>query len=324
MRRVLAGLALVACAVVAACREPEPMPLGPSATWLVESGPSAAGSPFEMLLFVRAPAGHRLHAYAPPEVEGLDVVERRVLPMTTEGRLAVHREALLVRARSPGLHRWPASTVRLTDASGATLDVALDGLDLEVPSVLGEGAPPRRPRGYRDAPSPPGAMGFGAGFAAGAALAGVAAVVLLRRERRRGRDAQAGAAAPTASGRRAFGGTARLERGLLAARAEVAAAPDAAAARAALALRHWAADRFLVATHAGSIEELLHARPARAPEPAWRAWIDALRAIDAARFEAADGAPHGDAIARAIDEALAFAAEVDRATGAGAPGRATP
>ncbi len=305
-------IAAVLAALLAACREPEPMPLSPSATWLVESPPIAAGNPFEMLLFIRTPAGHRVHAYTVPELEGIDVVERRILPTSQADEVGVHREAFIARTRAPGLHRWPASEVRVTDASGATYTLALDGLELDVPSVLGEGAPPRRPRGYREAPPGPRGAPFGLGFVTGALAMGALALLLLRRERRRSGAPEAAERTRAASRRRYFGGSARLGRRLEAARDAVDRDVDGAAADAALALRHWAADRFLVSTHAGASEELRRARPAQVDASLWSAWLDRLDAIEGARFGARTPGERAAALARAIESALSFAEQVDR------------
>jgi hypothetical protein len=299
-----------------ACDGPEPMPLEPSATWLIETPPVAAGNPFEMVLFVRTPPGHRAHAYVPPRLDDIEVVERRILPISTEGAAVVHREALLARVRSAGLHRWPASEIRVTDAAGDTYALGIDALEFDVPSVLGEGAPPRRPRGYRPAPSAPLGGGFGAGFAAGALATGALALPWIRRVRRRARAAAATGSGHGAPTRRYIGGPGRLRRGLEAARAAVPAQADRAAAEAALALRFWAADRFLVSTHAASTEELLRARPARASEADWQAWIARLDEIECARFAERSDDARAHAIARAIDAALELVDAVDRPLGA--------
>jgi len=322
-RPLAIGIAAACACALAACREPEPMPLSPAATWLVETGPAAAGNPFEMVLFVRTPIGHRVHAYEVPELEGIDVVERRILPPAEDGASAVHREALIARARAPGLYRWPASEVRVTDAAGATYTLGLDGLELDVPSVLGEGAPPRRPRGYRDAPSGSRGRDLGAGFAAGITTIGALALLVARR-RRRGAGVRSTAArrAAVAPARRYFGGSGRLRRRLEAAREAIerdadaatdTSNADAAAAQAALALRHWAADRFLVSTHAGSSEELRRAAPDGSAESLWIAWIERLAAIEHARFAAGAEPDRRAAVEHAIDAALAFAREIDHA-----------
>lgn len=308
------GRAVLASGVFAAlfavgCQEPEPMPLEPAATWLIESMPNAAGNPFELVLFVRTPQGHRAHAYDMPELEGIDVVERRILPPHTEGDTLIHREVLLARARGTGRHRWPASVVQVTDPDGASYALELGGVDLEVPSVLGEGAPPRRPRGYRAAPAAPTARGFGAGFAAGTITVGVLALLWIRRTRNRNDVAPAGAPVGTPGGRTHIGGAGRLFRRLEAARAAVREDPERAAADAASALRHFAADRFLVATHAESPEELRRSRPAHAEAAVWGAFTDRLLDVESARFGAIDPSTRTRALERAIDAALAFAAD---------------
>lgn len=307
------ALAFVLLAIAAlGCDEPEPMLLGPSATWLVSSPPTAAGQPFELVLFVRTPEGHRAHAYVVPPLDGMDVVERRILPPIRKGAVEVHREVLLARPRSTGLHRWPPSEVQVTDASGETHALALDGLEFDVPSVLGEGAPPRRPRGYRPAPAAPTATGFGIGFVAGSGAACAAALLVLRRRRgaagRRERAPSAGVAVP---GRSHFGGSGRLRRRLEAAREALPEEPEQAAAEAALALRHWAADRFLFATHALAPEELRRACPEHTEAPEWRAWTERLAALESARWAGREAQHDPAALGDAIDRALAFAERID-------------
>ncbi len=304
--------ALLFSTLTGGCREPEPMPLAASAAWLVESAPVAAGNPFELVLFIRTPPDHRVHAYALPELDGIDVVERRILPTATDEHVGVHREAFIARTRGTGLHLWPASEVRVTDAAGRTYPLVLEALEFDVPSVLGEGAPPRRPRGYRPAPGTPSGAPFGLGFAAGALAAGAVALVVLRRERlREGRS-------PTAmrSGgpgkRRYFGGSGRLGRRLARARADLERDLEASASDAACALRYWAADRFLVSTHAPSAAELRRMRPIDADAELWSLWIDRLDAIEQGRFAAASPSARVDALTRAIEDALAFAARADR------------
>jgi len=201
--------------------------------------------------------------------------------------------------------------VRVRDEAGETYELALEAIELEVPSVLGEGAPPRRPRGYRDPPPEPLPAPFAWGFGAGALAMGAIALLLVRRGRRRRVDAEPGIRGPGAPARRFFGGAGRLRGQLGEARALASADADGAAAGAALALRHWAADRFLVSTHARSVEELRHARPDRASAPDWRAWLDRLEAIERARFGAGDDAEKARAVAREIDAAEAFVDAID-------------
>lgn len=299
------ALGLIAAALVFAngCEAPEPMPLAPNATWLVAAEPVAAGSPFELVLFVRAPEGFRVHAYDVPEMEGIEVVERRILPPHAEGGSIVHREAMLARTTGPGLHRWPASEIDVTDGAGTTRSLALEGLELEVPSVFGEDAPPRRPRGYRPAPRAPVAAPFAWGFGAGALAAGALAVLALRR---RPGGGGARTSAGVASRRLYYGGVGRLRAGLAEAKALAATDADAGAARATLALRHFAADRYLASTHARDVDALREARPERADPRAWRGFVDRLEAIDRARFAPGSEAAKREAVAAAIDAAHAF------------------
>jgi len=309
LRLAIVASGAFASLLAAGCREPEPMPLAPSATWLVESMPGAAGNPFELVLFVRTPPGHRAHAYTVPELEGVDVVERRILPPQTKGGALIHREVLLARARGTGLHRWPASVIQVTGPEGVGYSLELDEIALEVPSVFGEGAPPRRPRGYRAVPSAPTARGFGAGFAAGTLTMGALALLWIRRARKRS-ALEPNAAPDSATGARTrIGGAGRLARQLEAARAAVRQDPEHAAAEAACALRHFAADRFLVSTHAESPEELRRSRPELADASAWGAFTDRLFDVESARFAARDPAARMRALEHAIDAALSFAAD---------------
>jgi hypothetical protein len=313
------GRLAVLLLVAAACRAPEPMPLAPSATWLVPEPPVATGRPFELVLFVRVPQGHRVHDRERRAPGDLEILERRVLAPSDEGPVVVHREAMLVRARSPGVHVWPADDVQVTGGDGATYALPLARLELDVPSVFGEGAPPRRPRGYRAAPADPIPVPFAWGFTSGALAAGALAVLLIRRARRTRPTAPAARTRAHALGRRYYGGPGRLREGLAAAQAFVAEDADVAAARAALALRRFAADRFLVATHARDTDALRAACPKGVGEAHWGAWIERLAAIERARFSPGDARARAAAVARAIAAAEAAVDDIDR--GSSAPRR---
>ena len=232
-----------------ACSDPAPVRLDPAATLLVDAPPVAAGNPFEVVVFVRTPAGHRVHGYEIPDLKGLEIIERHASPAHLDGATTVHRETLVARSLDAGEANWPPSEIRVTRPSGETYALPLHGLDFDVPSVFGEDSPPPRPRGYRRIPKARDPGSFAWGAATGALGAGAIALWLARRRRPLG-AAHANATDTTTKPRTHFGGPTRLIDELEAARSRLSQNPDVAASAASLALRHWAADRFLVSTQA--------------------------------------------------------------------------
>lgn len=303
-----------------ACEEPRPAQLGPAASLLVDEPPVAAGDPFDVVLFVRAPQGHRVHGYVVPALTGLEVIDRRVVPTQVEAGAAVHREVLVARTLDAGAAEWPASEIQLTDQAGATFAIALPALRFDVPSVFGEDAPPPRPRGYRPAPEPPARGGFALGLATGLCAAGLAAWLRTRRRDARAADAQSAGEAQVGSGA-VFGSPGRLARELEAARRRADEASEAAAADAARALRQWAADRFAVPTHAASSEDLRAQAAPAGGVGEWRAFTERLADLEATRFVASPGSDAArSATAASLDRALAFARSLERSR----PGTPTP
>jgi MYXO-CTERM domain-containing protein len=209
-----------------------------------------------------------------------------------------------LRARQVGSFIWPASRVAVESPDGQVREIELEERPFEVVSVFPEFPQQLRPFGLE---GPPERQGGGipalvAGAAgAGLALAGVAALALVRRRRaqtRRARHPSRAALPPSWE---------EALRDLDAARAGLHDDPVAAADRASAALRRYVTRRFGPDAVVRTTEELTAARPPRGARSRWPAFLELLQRLDAARFRG--GAVEPAALASLLDDVGAFVAD---------------
>jgi hypothetical protein len=193
----------------------------------------------------------------------------------------VHRMQVRLRAREVGSFRWPASRVAVEAPDGQVREIELEERPFEVVSVFPEFPQQLTPFGLEAPPTREGAgvPALVAGAAgAGLALAGVAAVALVRR--RRAQTRRAGAPSRSALPP----SWEEAQRALDSARAELDSDPVAAADRASAALRRYVTRRFGPDAVVRTTEELAAARPPRGARSRWPTFIELLQRLDAARF----------------------------------------
>jgi hypothetical protein len=295
------ALALLACGDAPAPPDYAP-PTRSRAALLLEPPTLAVGAVAEVVVAVVTPPDHAARPYAPPEaVPGLWLLDTRVDEIEKQGERWVQRTRVRIRAREAGRFEYPGGVVEVEAPDGSVEAIELEPVAVEVVSVLGDGGR-RAPYGVRrlPAPSADGSMRLGA-FVAGAllALASVGLVSLARR--RLGERAEPEPVEPPAPPWEA-------------ARAELAAARDVAAAdpvtaldRSSGALRRYADGRFRARTLARTTEELGGTDPPFLMTTRWTRFLDLLRRIDGMRLP--PERPSSEAALALLDESRAFIEE---------------
>jgi len=290
------GVALL-CAGLVACSGAEPLdpveptaPAGTRAALVFEPPRVAVGEVTRVEIAVTTPPGHRVRPPAPPDaLDGVWVIGIEPPQLDKQPGRWVHRMQVRLRAREVGSFRWPASRVAVEAPDGQVREIELEERPFEVVSVFPEFPQQLTPFGLEAPPTreDAGVPALVAGAAgAGLALAGVAAVALVRRRRaqtRRAGDPSRSALPPSWE---------EAQRALDSARAELDSDPVAAADRASAALRRYVTRRFGPDAVVRTTEELAAARPPRGARSRWPTFIELLQRLDAARFR-------GNAVERA-------------------------
>ena len=303
-----AGVALL-CAGLLTCSGAEPLdpaeptaPAGTRAALVFEPPRVAVGEVTQVEIAVTTPPGHRVRPPAPPDaVDGVWVIGIEPPQLDKQPGRWVHRMQVRLRAREVGSFTWPASRVAVESPDGQVREIELEERPFEVVSVFPEFPLQRTPFGLEAPPSREGAgvPALVAGAAgAGLALAGVAAVALVRRRRAETRRARAPSRATLPPS------WDEAQRELDSARAELDGDPVAAADRASAALRRYVTRRFGPDAVVRTTEELAAARPPRGARSRWPAFVELLQRLDAARFRG--GAVEPAALAALLDDVRGF------------------
>ncbi len=290
------GVALL-CAGLVACSGAEPLdpveptaPAGTRAALVFEPPRVAVGEVTRVEIAVTTPPGHRVRPPAPPDsVDGVWVIGIEPPQLDKQPGRWVHRMQVRLRAREVGSFRWPASRVAVEAPDGQVREIELEERPFQVVSVFPEFPQQLTPFGLEAPPTreDAGVPALVAGAAgAGLALAGVAAVALVRR--RRAQSLRAGAPSRSALPP----SWEEAQRALDSARAELDSDLVAAADSASAALRRYVTRRFGSDAVVRTTEELAAARPPRGARSRWPTFIELLQRLDAARFR-------GNAVERA-------------------------
>jgi len=292
LRAVAAGLLLAllgaGCAQDEADAPAAPAaPPEPHAALVLEPAALRVGDVAELEIRVVTPPDHALRPYAPPEAEGLWLLDVETLPVERTPRRWLHAVRVRVRPRGLGTVPWPESRVRVEEPDGEVVSLPVEGRELRVVSSLP--SPPERvePFGFlgpREREGGPGmgalalALAAGGGVVVGAAAAGLAL-------RRRGRAEAAAPDAPEeASEAERPELFAWMREALDAAAARAADDPARAAHELSELLRGFLASRFGAQTRARTTPELAAATPPLAVRSRWPAYVALLHQLDELRF----------------------------------------
>jgi hypothetical protein len=313
-----AACALAAAIACGSDREPADLPdfqapLRASAALALEPDELRVGEVATVELLVAAPPSHRVAPVAPPEIEGVSLLDAVALaPEEGLGR-QTHRTRFRIRAESVGSFVWPALDVAIEAEDGETYAVALPARPFEVRSVRDRFPDRDEPFGLEEIEPAPRATspGFFGGLALGVlgtALAGLA--LFLARARRRS-DAPPLPEAPGPPGLFDWS-----EREFAAAFAALAEDSRRAASSGSRLLRVYMARRFGSETEAATTEELSARTPALSEHGAWSDFVRLLRSFDDERFP--PGEPGAARVRAALEGARALI-EASRPAGATRP-----
>lgn len=290
------GLALAACGGEGESGPP-PAPLGLQGNVVVEPPTLRIGQTAAVEVVVVTPPDHSVPpAVVPDALPGLWVLEVEPLPTQRDARRWIHRTRFLVRARATGRFTWPAQTVRVErTGSDEDVELVLPERALEVVEVAGEWPDRLEPFGFRSGPPPASARGVlvPALAGAGATLAAVGLVLLVRRVRR---SAVHEGARSEEDDRGAWRGA---QATLVAAEERAGREPGEAASMASAALRHYLTKRFRAAADTATTEELTEREAPWGLARSWPRIVMLLGRLDAVRFRPRDAAAGGEEEVRA-------------------------
>jgi hypothetical protein len=96
------------------------------------------GDVLEVQIAIVTPPQWRVHPIELPAIDGVEILERRELPVDT-GRLRwIHRTAVRLRPERLGAYEWPDHAATCEDSQGRLETLAIEGRAFEVTSVVPE------------------------------------------------------------------------------------------------------------------------------------------------------------------------------------------
>lgn len=280
-------------------------PVHPRATLVLEPPTIRVGDVAVLEIAVITPPEHHVRPFpTPEEVDGFWILQSELLPVTREPNRWIHRKRVRIRAREVGDFAWPAGEVEVDVPDGDVHTLALDGLALEVVSVLPEHPGQLAPYGLGPILAQPSATpGFAwAAAGAGATLAVLGLVWLARR---------GGAGAADAGEAVAREGPTAWETALTAfatARERLDGDLLAASQLASVSLCRYMAERYGAHAPARTTPELETTTPPFAATSRWPVFVAILRGLDGVRFPApsADAEDARARVAALLEDAERF------------------
>jgi len=280
------ALAFVAALTGLACgaehEAPPGPPTAPHGTVVIEPNELRVGDLLWIDVTVVTPPDHRVRPIdlADPG-EALWLLDAEPLPVRRDGERWTHVTRVRARVKqAPGEYAWPAQTVEVESPDGKLVRLELEAREFRVGSVAASLPDRLEPFGLRT-PAPAGSRPSGLS----AALLGSAATLLalagwwLARRRRAARRGRRAAPAPDAAPAWVCA-HAELEAALTGLEAD----PDAAADRAARALRRYVQRRTRRPVESLTTEEIAAQRPPGRLRSGWPRLVELLRRLDALRF----------------------------------------
>jgi hypothetical protein len=278
-------VAAAALAALACGGEPEPAPGPPAAPHgavVIEPSELRVGDVVSVEIAVVTPPDHRVRPIdVAGRTEALWLLDAEAQPVRRTGDRWTHVTRVRARVKeAPGEYAWSAQPVEVEGPDGEVARLELEPRPFAVTSVAAAMPDRLEPFGLRAAERERSGTGAlpAALLGSAATLLALGALALARRVRaeRRARSAAAGPEAPPAWE------TADAE--LEAALAEVELDPDAAADRAALALRRYVHRRASRPLETLTTEEIAAQRPPGRLRSRWPDLVQLLRRLDALRF----------------------------------------
>lgn len=277
---LLAALAALACG-----GEVEPAPGPPAAVHgavVLEPSELGVGDLVSVEITVVTPPDHRVRPIdVADRIDPLWLLDAETRPVAREGERWTHVTRVRARVKeAPGDYAWPAQTIEVEGPDGELHPLELEARPFTVASVVGQIPERIEPFGLRTPSAESGGRG-----GLGSALLGAAAMLLalgglrLAGRARAARRARGDAPAPDATP-----AWTAADAELEAALADVDDDPDAAADRAALALRRYVHRRAHRPIETLTTEEIAAQRPPGRLRSRWPDLVGLLRRLDALRF----------------------------------------
>jgi hypothetical protein len=308
--RVRVALVTLALASFACGGEPEPSgpPVAIHGAIVIEPSELVVGDLVTVDLVVVTPPDHRVRPIDVSESsDALWLLDAETLPVRRTGERWAHVTRVRARVKAlPGEYVWPDQAVEVEGPDGDVETLTLEAHPFTVSSVAASMPDRREPFGLRAPDRETGGLGR-----LGAALLGSVATLLvlgagaLARRARAARRAHAEAEPADATP-----AWVAADAELTAALAQVEGEPDAAADRAALALRRYVHRRARRPLETRTTEEIAAQRPPGRLRSRWPELVELLRRLDALRFPGDLAREGGRAALRdTLDDARRFVSD---------------